>query len=48
MDEKRIPKRIQERSIIGKRLVRKPRRCVNAVEIESREILKRETEKENV
>jgi hypothetical protein len=41
MDEKRIPKRILESNIIGKRPVGKPRKIwVNAMEIDSREILK--------
>jgi hypothetical protein len=41
MNEKHIPKKTQESNIIGKRLSGKPRkRCVNAVEIDSREILK--------
>jgi hypothetical protein len=41
MDEKRIPKRILESKIIGKRPVGKPKkRLVNAVGIDSREILK--------
>jgi hypothetical protein len=41
MDGKRIPKRILESNIIGKRLLGKPRkRWVNAVKTDSREILK--------
>jgi hypothetical protein len=41
MGVKRIPKRILESNIIGKRPLGKPRkRCINAVEIESGEILK--------
>jgi hypothetical protein len=41
MEGKRIPKRILESNFIGKRPVSKPRkRWINAVEIESREILK--------
>jgi hypothetical protein len=41
MERKRIPKRILESNIIGKRPVGKPRKSwVNSVEIDSREILK--------
>jgi hypothetical protein len=41
MEGKRIPKRILESNFIGKRPVGKPRnRWINAVEIDSREILK--------
>jgi hypothetical protein len=41
MEGKRIPKRILESIFIGKRPVGKPRkRWINAVEIDSREILK--------
>jgi hypothetical protein len=41
VDKKRIPKRILESNIIGKRTVGKPRKTwINAVEIDSKEILK--------
>jgi hypothetical protein len=41
MDGKRIPERILESNFIGKRPVDKPRkRWINAVEIDSKEILK--------
>jgi hypothetical protein len=41
MDEKCIPRRIQESNIIGKRPVAKPGKIwVNAMAIDSREILK--------
>jgi hypothetical protein len=41
MEGKRIPKRILESNFIGKRPVGKPRkRWINAVEIDSKEILK--------